>query len=125
MCAQNASYLAKHSESGSKNLNRFCLKIIQKAVKPAITACKFSKIFRGSMPPDRPKAFLVFQSASKQFCQKKCARKKCENYAFTLFKFLATPLFMAKKLCGPLAHWQVTKWPATTNRFVTPALEQE
>ena len=30
---------------------------------------------------------------------------------------------MNKKLCGPLAHWYVTKWPATANRFVTPAIE--
>ena len=31
---------------------------------------------------------------------------------------------MTKKLCGPLAYWLVTKWPATANRFVTPDLEQ-
>ena len=30
---------------------------------------------------------------------------------------------MTKKLCGPLAYWQVTKWPATANRFVTPGLD--
>ena len=30
---------------------------------PCITAGKFSKIFRGSMPPNPPRAFLVFQSA--------------------------------------------------------------
>ena len=30
-----------------------------KSTKIAITACKFSKIFYGSMPPDYPRAFLV------------------------------------------------------------------
>ena len=30
---------------------------------------------------------------------------------------------MTKKLCGPLAHWYVTKWPGTANRFVTPTIE--
>ena len=33
MCEQNASYLAKHSELGSKNLNKIFLKIIEKALK--------------------------------------------------------------------------------------------
>ena len=33
-CANKiASYLVKHSELGSKNLNKICLKIIQKALK--------------------------------------------------------------------------------------------
>ena len=34
-----------------------------KSTKIAITVCKFSKDFPGSMPPDPPKAFLVSQSA--------------------------------------------------------------
>ena len=41
-----------------------------KSTKIAITACNFSKIFRGSMPPDPPRALLVSQSASNLFCQK-------------------------------------------------------
>ena len=124
MCAPNASYLAKHSESGSKSLNKICLRIIQKALQITITACKFSKIFRESMPPDPPRAFLVSQSFSNLFCRKKNALKKYGNYGFPLLKFLATPLFMTKKLCGPLAYWLVTKWPATANRFVTPGLNK-
>ena len=64
-------YLVKHSESGSKNLNKICLRIIQKALQIAITACKFSKFFRESMPPDPPRAFLVSQSFSNLFCRKK------------------------------------------------------
>ena len=35
-----------------------------KSTKIAIPACKFSKIFRESMPPDPPAAFPVSQSAS-------------------------------------------------------------
>ena len=35
-----------------------------KNTKIAITACKFSKFFRGSMPMDSPRAFLASQSAS-------------------------------------------------------------
>ena len=49
MCEQNALYLAKHSELESKNLNTICLNIIQKGLKIAIAACKFTKIFRGRM----------------------------------------------------------------------------
>ena len=71
MCAPNASYLAKHSESGSKILNKICLRIIQKSLQIAITACKFSKIFRESMPPHPPRAFLVSQSFSNLFYRKK------------------------------------------------------
>ena len=49
-----------------------------KSTKIAISACKFSKIFRGSMPPDPPIAF-VSQSASNLFCRKKIRLKKCGN----------------------------------------------
>ena len=35
-----------------------------KSTKITITACKFSKIFWGSIPPDPPRAFRVSQSAS-------------------------------------------------------------
>ena len=37
--------LAKHSELGSKNFTKIRSKIIQKALKSAITSCKFSKFF--------------------------------------------------------------------------------
>ena len=75
------------------------------------------------MPPDPPRAFVVLNHF--QICSaEKNALKKYGNYGFPLLKFLATPLFMTKKLCGPLAYWQVTKWPATANRFVTPDLNK-
>ena len=35
-----------------------------KGAKIAITSCKFSKSFQGSMPPYRSRTFLVSQSAS-------------------------------------------------------------
>ena len=45
----------------------------------------FSKIFRGSMPPDSLRAFLVSQSASNLFYRKKKIRlKKCGNYGPSL-----------------------------------------
>ena len=61
-----------HSVVGSNNLNKICLnENYLKSNKRAITACKFSKIFRGSLPPDPPRAFLVSQVASNLFCRKK------------------------------------------------------
>ena len=63
-----------------------------KSTKIAITACKFSKYFRVSMPPDHPKVFLASPSVSNKFSRKKYAWKKCGNYSGPLFKFLATPL---------------------------------
>ena len=47
-----------------------------KSSKLAITACKFSKIFRGNMSPDPPRAYLVSQSALNLFCRKKIRLKK-------------------------------------------------
>ena len=93
MCEQNASYLAKHSELGSKTLNKIYLKITQKALLIAIAACKFPKNFPGSMPPDPLSFFLVSQSASNLYC-----RKKCGNYAPHLSKVLTTPLSVQKQL---------------------------
>ena len=48
-------------------------------------------------------------------------------YCFRLFVTANKQFFrfsMTKKLCAPLAHWYVTKWPAITNRFVTPVLDK-
>ena len=96
MCEQKASHLANHSELGSKILNQICLKIIQKLTKIAITTCKCSKFFRGSMPPDPLKPFLFLNQLQISSAKKKIYiyiyLKKCENYAPSLLKFLATPL---------------------------------
>ena len=40
------------------------------------------------------------------------------SFVFNRFHYRS----MTKKLCGPLAYWLVTKWPAIANRFVTPAI---
>ena len=42
----------------------------------------------------------------------------CSLLLINNFRFSIT-----KKLCGPLAHRYVTKWPAIANRFVTPGLD--
>ena len=52
MFEQNASYMVENSELGAKKLNKICLKNCSKSIKIAIKTSKFSKIFRGSMPPD-------------------------------------------------------------------------
>ena len=90
MCEQNSKYLAKHSELGSKNLNTICLKIF-KSTKIAITACKFSKISRGSMPPDPLEPFLFLNQLQISSAEK---IRLTENVEIRppLFKFLATPL---------------------------------
>ena len=59
------------------------------------------------MPPDPPSLQELFLFLNHfQICSaEKNALKKYGNYGFPLLKFLATPLFMIKKLCGPLAYW--------------------
>ena len=59
-----------------------------KSTKIGITACKFSKNFRGSMPPD----LSCFSFSFKLILPKKNAWKKSGNYTPSLLKFLATPL---------------------------------
>ena len=66
-----------------------------KSNKIAITACKFSNIFRGSLLPDLPRAFLAFcDQLPISSAEKKFRLKKCRNYA-SFFEFLATPLSSA------------------------------
>ena len=55
--------------SKAKQFKQNLPKNYAKSTKIAITACKFSKFFRGSMPPDPPRTFLVIQSASTLFGQ--------------------------------------------------------
>ena len=50
MCEQNASYLAKHPELGSKNLNTIFLKIIQNALKYPLQHVNFQKFPGGACP---------------------------------------------------------------------------
>ena len=71
-----------------------------KSTKIAITACKFSKIFRSSMLQDPPRDFSVSQSASNLFCRKKKIRLK------KMWKLCPSPFskFLATLLAGSCAH---------------------
>ena len=55
------------------------------STKIAITACKLSKIFWGSMPPDPPKFFLSLHQLQINSAEKNTL-KKCGNYAPSPFK---------------------------------------
>ena len=91
MCEQNASYLAKHSELKSNNLNTICLKIIQKALKQLLQHVNFRKFSRGALPPN-PLKVSSFSISFKLVLPKKIRWKKWGNYAPLFLKFLATPL---------------------------------
>ena len=58
MYEQNALYLVKHSELGGKNLNKICLKIVQKVLKWPLQYVNFQKLSGGARPSDRPTAFF-------------------------------------------------------------------
>ena len=73
-----------------KNFKQYLAENYSKSTKMTITACKFSKFFWGSMPPDLPRAFFVLQSVLNLFCRKN-ALEKCGK-SWPLLKFLTTPL---------------------------------
>ena len=75
MCEQNALHMAKHSENGSKNLSKICVKIIQNALKQSLRYVNFQKFF-GEACPRTPISLLVSQSASNLFCRKKKTLEK-------------------------------------------------
>ena len=58
MCKQNASCLVKQSGLRGKQLKQNLPKNCSKSTKMATTACKFSKIYWGSMSPDSIEPFL-------------------------------------------------------------------
>ena len=60
--------------------------IYSKSTNIAIAACKFLKFLQGSMLPDPPRAFLVFQSVLNLFCRKKIRLKKVEIMPSPPFK---------------------------------------
>ena len=70
MCEQNAIYLMK----GQKN--KICITNCWKSAKMPITVCKFSKIFRGNMPPDPPRIIFVSLFASNLTLPEKIRLKK-------------------------------------------------
>ena len=78
MCEQHASHLAKHSELEPNKYTQNLSENYSKITKIAITACKFSKIFRRACLRTPLELFLVFQSALNLFCRKKNTRKNVE-----------------------------------------------
>ena len=75
MCEQNASYLWKYSESGSKSLNKICVKIIQKVLKQPLQHANFQKLSRGARPQPlwSPSSFSI---SFKLVLQKICTLEK-------------------------------------------------
>ena len=64
-------HLAKHSKLRSKIFKQNFPENYSKCTKIAITACKFLKMFQGSMTQDPHRAYLVSPLASNWFCRKK------------------------------------------------------
>ena len=55
----NASLLVKHSELGSKNLNKICLKIVQKVLKWPLHNVNFQNFSGGSCPRNPLSLFIL------------------------------------------------------------------
>ena len=81
MYKQNASYLVKHSDLGVNNMNKICLKIIQKVLKWPLQYGNFQKL-SGVACPQTPLELLFrlfFQNNSAR--KKKKKKKKRLKYA--------------------------------------------
>ena len=63
-----------------------------KSTKTTITASKFSKFFRGSMPPNHLWSFCVSISFKLALPKTNMLEKRVKIMAIPLLKFLATPL---------------------------------
>ena len=74
MYEQNALYLVAHSKLGAKNLNKICIKIVQKVPKWPLRYV----IFWGSMPSYPTQPFL-FTRCFKIILPEKICLKICEN----------------------------------------------
>ena len=53
LCEQNASNLVKNSKLGTKNVNKICLKIVQKALKWPSQCTNFQKYSGGAVAAPR------------------------------------------------------------------------
>ena len=80
MCEQNVPYLVKDLELEAKKLNKICHKNCSKSSKMAITVSKFLKTFRGSIPPDPPRAIFLFLNLLQINFPEKNTLKKCKNF---------------------------------------------
>ena len=70
MWEQNASYLAKHSELGSKNLYKICLIIIEKALKWPLKNVDFQKFSGGACPRTSLEHVTFFNQRQISFAEK-------------------------------------------------------
>ena len=73
-----------------------------KSTKIAITGCRFSKIFQGSMPPDPLELFLFLNQLQICSAEKNLhLKKRWKLWPPLLSKFLATPLVHSDCITGP------------------------
>ena len=72
MYEQNA-YLVKHSKLGAKNLNKICIKIVQKVLKWPLQYANFQK-FSGGACPRTTLAFFILNMLQNNSAEKKQAR---------------------------------------------------
>ena len=92
MCEQNASYLATHSKLGSKKFKQNLFENCSKSTEIAITACKISKLSRGSMPPNPLELFLFLNQLQTCSAGKNTLEKIVEIMPPPFLIFLAAPL---------------------------------
>ena len=78
MCEQNASYLAMHTELGSKSLNKICVKIIQNALKWPLQQVNFQNFPGGVCPWTPVKPFLLLNQLQFFSAKIKITRKNVE-----------------------------------------------
>ena len=99
MSEQNASYLVKHSEIGSKKFKQNLPENYSKSTKVTITACQFSNYLWGSMPTDPQKLFVSLKLNQLQICsaEKNTLEKNVEIMAplsFKIFRYATAFLFV-------------------------------
>ena len=79
MYEQNVLYLVKHLDLGAKNLNKICLKIVQKVLKWPLQYVNFQE-FSGRACPRTPLEPFLFSSCFKIIvAEKKLRTKKCQK----------------------------------------------
>ena len=88
MCEQNASYLAKHLELGSKNLNKICLKIIEKALTQPLQRVNFRIFSGGACPRPHLEHFLFLNQLQISSAEKNAQEKMWKLCPPPLLEFL-------------------------------------
>ena len=91
MCEQYASIFGEVLRIRVKKFKQNLRENYSKSTKIAITACKISKISRGSMPPD-PLESLLFLNLFRFGSAEKNTLEKNEEIVPSFFIFFATPM---------------------------------